>query len=383
MEQSADNRLKYFIFNKESDYKRGYIHNLDILQNGIRIKKNSREKGIFISRLLDSRQTQMSWHRLRIRGNGKQGAAFRLSIYAGNQRCFVFRNKKMDLEDFIRCESVPLEEKLQYLSPWLQKQAAGQDEMLLHEVKGRYLWFVIELYRQQDTGGIFDIQIFFPGQSWMKYLPEIYQKADEDSFLERYLGIFQTIYEDLNDAIRQMPQNFDVETAQGDYLVWLAKWLGIEDSYIWSEKQLRQLLYNGVSLYKRRGTRGGLKDFVALYTGEVPFIVENHQLQYFRKDKRRFEKLQRLYGSSAYSFTVLVREQAVASRWKQKALIKIIEDIKPVQMEWRLVIIKPYIFADRYSYIGINSVLGKYANMALDGKSAVLFSVLEERRKQK
>lgn len=383
MEQSVDNRLKYFIFNKESDYKRGYIHNLDILQNGIRIKKNSREKGIFISRLLDSRQTEMSWHRLRIRGNEKQGAAFRLSIYAGNQRCFVFRDEKTDLEDFIRCEAVPLEEKLQYLSPWLQKQAAGQDEMLLHEVKGRYLWFVIEIYRQQDMEGIFDIQIFFPGQSWMKYLPEIYQKADEDSFLERYLGIFQTIYEDLNDAIRQMPQNFDVETAQGDYLVWLAKWLGIEDSYIWSEKQLRQLLYNGVSLYKRRGTRGGLKDFVALYTGEVPFIVENHQLQYFRKDKRRFEKLQRLYGSSAYSFTVLVREQAVASQWKQKALIKIIEDIKPVQMEWRLVIIKPYIFADRYSYIGINSVLGKYANMALDGKSAVLFSVLEERRKQK
>lgn len=383
MEQSVDNRLKYFIFNKESDYKRGYIHNLDILQNGIRIKKNSREKGIFISRLLDSRQTEMSWHRLRIRGNEKQGAAFRLSIYAGNQRCFVFRDEKTDLEDFIRCEAVPLEEKLQYLSPWLQKQAAGQDEMLLHEVKGRYLWFVIEIYRQQDMEGIFDIQIFFPGQSWMKYLPEIYQKADEDSFLERYLGIFQTIYEDLNDAIRQMPQNFDVETAQGDYLVWLAKWLGIEDSYIWSEKQLRQLLYNGVSLYKRRGTRGGIKDFVALYTGEVPFIVENHQLQYFRKDKGRFEKLQRLYGSSAYSFTVLVREQAVASQWKQKALIKIIEDIKPVQMEWRLVIIKPYIFADRYSYIGINSVLGKYANMALDGKSAVLFSVLEERRKQK
>lgn len=375
-------RLKYFIFNKESDYRRGYLQNIDVLQNGIRVKENSWEMGIFISRILDSRQREMSWHRLRIRGNEGGRAAFRLSIYAGNQRSFIFRDGEMDLEDFIRRDDVPFEEKSGCLSPWLQKQVTGQDEILLHEVKGRYLWFVIEMYRQQDMEGLYDIQIFFPGQSWMKYLPEIYQKEDKDSFLERYLGIFQTIYEDFNDEIREVSKNFDMETAQGDYLEWLARWLGIEDSYIWSEKQLRQLLYNGVSLYKRRGTRQGLSDFVTLYTGEPPFIVENHQLQYFRKDKRRFEKLQRLYGSSPYSFTVLVREQAAASPWKQKALIKIIEDVKPVQMEWRLVIIKPYLFVDRYSYIGINSVLGKYTGMTLDGHSAVLFAVLEERRNQ-
>lgn len=378
-----ENRLKYFIFNKESDYMRGYLHNITVLQNGIRVKDDSGKKGVFVSRILDSHQGEMIWHRLKVRGDERQLLAFRLSIYAGNVRSFIFQGREMDLEEFIRCDDVRLEEKLQQLSPWLQKQTSGQDEMLLHEVRGRYLWFVIEMYAQQERQGIYDIQIYFPGQSWMKYLPEIYQKADEESFLERYLGIFQTIYEDVNDEIREVSKYFDIDTAQGDYLTWLAEWLGIENSYIWSEKQLRHLLHNGVSLYQRRGTRQGLADFISLYTGEEPYIVEYHQLQYFRNDKRRFEQLQRLYGSNAYSFTVLVREQVVDSQWKQKALVKIIEEIKPAQMEWRIVIIKPYIFIDRYSYVGINSVLGKYTSMVLDGRSAVLFTVLEERRRKK
>lgn len=372
-----DNRLKYFIFNKESDYRRGYLWNMDVLENGIRVQQDAQEKGIFVSRILDSLQTEMCWHRLRFRGNEKQLAALRLSIYAGNERYFIFRGREMDLEDFISCNDVSWEEKKQCLSPWLQKQAAGQDEMLLHEVRGRYLWFVVEMYWQQGVEGIHDIQIFFPRQSWIEYLPEIYQKEDKEAFLDRYLGIFQTIYEDLNEEIRQVSNKFDLETAQGEDLICLARWLGIENSYIWPEDKLRLLLGHGVSLYQRRGTRQGLMDFITLYTGEAPFLVENHRLQYFRKDRRRFETLIRLYGSDAYSFTVLVREEAVGSSRRQKALAQMIEEIKPVQMECRLVVIKAFLLLDRYSYIGINSVLGKYRKLALDGHAVVPFAVLE------
>lgn len=377
-----DGRLKYFIFNKESDYKRGYLQNMEVEENGIQAERNSQKKGVFLSRLLDSQEVEMNWHRLRIRGNEKQQTAFRLSVYAGNQRNFIYQGRETDLEEFIRCENVALEEKLQCLLPWLQKQVTGQDEILLHEVKGRYLWFLIEMYWQHDMEKLYDIQVYFPKQSWMRYLPEVYQKEDKDSFLERYLGIFQTIYEDFNDEIRQVSKKFDMDLAQGEYLKWLAEWLDIGESHIWSEEQLRRLLRNGVSLYKRRGTRQGIIDFVTLYTGEPPFIVENHQLQYLKKDRKRLEKLQRLYGSNPYSFTVLVREEVMGSLWQQKTLMKIIEDAKPAQMEWNLVIIKPYIFADQYSYIGINSVLGKYSVMALDGHSAIPFAVLQKQDKE-
>lgn len=371
-------RPKYFIFNKESDYRRGYLQNMTVERNGISAEKSSKKKGVFLSRILDSQEIEMNWHRLCIRGNEKQQTAFRLSVYAGNQKSFVFQGEETDLEEFICRKDVPLEEKLQCLLPWLQKQAVGQDDILLHEVKGRYLWFLVEMYWQHDMEKLYDIQVYFPKQSWIEYLPEVYQKEDKDSFLERYLGIFQTIYEDFNEEIWQVPQKLDMELVQGEYLIWLAEWLDIGESYIWSEEQLRRLLKHGVSLYKRRGTRQGIIDFVTLYTGEPPFIVENHQFKYLKKGRAYLEKMQRLYGSDPYSFTILVREEVLDSLWQQKTLIKIVEDIKPVQMDWQLVIIKPYIFVDQYSYIGINSVLGKYSVMVLDGHSAIPFVVLQE-----
>lgn len=371
-------KLNYFIFNKESDYRRGYLQNMMAEGGGIQAERGSKERGVFLSRILDSREAEMNWHRLCIRGNEKGHAAFRLSIYAGNQKNFVFQGQETDLEQFICRGDITLKEKLQYMSPWLQKQETGKDDILLHEVKGRYLWFLVEMYWQQGAGKLYDIQVYFPKRSWIEYLPEVYQKEDKDSFLERYLGIFQTIYEDFNEEIRQVPQMLDMELAQGEYLTWLAEWLDIGESYIWTETQLRRLLKNGVPLYKRRGTRQGIIDFVTLYTGEPPFLVENHQLMRFKKDRAYLEKLQKLYGCNPYSFTVLVREEVLHSLWQQKALMKIIDDIKPVQMDWQLVIIKPYIFLEQFSYIGINSVLGKYSAMVLNGHSAIPFVALQE-----
>lgn len=370
--------MHYFIFNKESDYTRGYLYHMTVEGGGIRAERDSEERSVFLSRVLDSKEAEMNWHRLCIRENEKGQAAFRLSVYAGNEKSFVFQGEETDWEQFICREDVALEEKLYCMSPWLQKQETGKKELLLHEVKGRYLWFLIEMYWQREAEKLYDIQVYFPKQSWIGYLPEVYEKEDKDSFLERYLGIFQTIYEDFNEEIRQVPQKLDIESAQGEYLIWLAEWLGIGESYIWSEKQLRRLLKNGVSLYKRRGTRQGMIDFITLYTGEPPFIVENHELLCFKENRAYVEKLQRLYGSNPYSFTVLVREEALHSLWQQKTLMKIIEDVKPVQMDLKLVMIKPYIFVDQFSYIGINSVLGKYSAMALDGHSVIPFAVLQK-----
>lgn len=369
-------RLKYFIFNKESDYKRGYLQSMEVEGNGICAKENAGQESAFLSRVLDSRETEMSWHRFRLKGQKGKKAVFRISVYAGNERSFLYQGAEIDVDDFIRRENIGLEEKKQCLKPWLKKQASGADDLLLHEVRGRYLWFLIETYWQDGMEKLYDIQVYFPRQSWIEYLPEIYQQEDKNHFLERFLGIFQTIYEDIEERIRTVSLNFDMECASADYLAWLAQWLGIRDSYIWSEEQLRILLKNGVSMYKRRGTRKGIIDFVTLYTGERPFIVEGHQAYSCENDRKRLEQWKKLYGGSVYFFTVLIREEAAGSVWRQKTLMKIIEEIKPAHTQWALVVMKPYLFLGKYSYVGINSVLGKYTAPVLDGHSAIPFAVL-------
>lgn len=370
--------LHYFIFNKSTDYRRGYLKNMEVDGGTIRPERGIHDEAVFISRLLDSLEAETIWHRLKIRRELGLPGTFRLSVYAGNQNKLFFEGGELGLEELIQRNDIPLEEKRIAMAPWLQKEVTGKEDVLLHEVRGRYLWIMIEMYPQQTGSELADIQIYFPRRSWIEYLPEIYQREDRDGFLERYLGIFQTIYEDLNDEIRAVSKRFDVDLTEKQYLAWLAQWLGIGNGHIWSEKQLRRLLKEGVGLYKRRGTRQGITDFVALYTGEAPFLVEGHQLSSFRGDKERIKQLHRLYTDNPLSLTVLVREEVIHSRQQQKALTELLEEVKPVQLELNLILLKPYIFVGRYSYLGINSVLGSYRNMRLDGHSAVPFAVLED-----
>ena len=66
------------------------------------------------------------------------------------------------------------------------------------------------------------------------------------------------------------------------------------------------------------------------------------------------------------------RQREDEAAWQYK------KEVKPAHLELNLVLLKPYIFVGMYSYLGINSVLGSYRNMRLDGHSSVPFAVLEE-----
>ena len=345
---------------------------------GIKTIERTTKKGVFISRILDSKEIQMQWHRLRFCGNEGQ-LAVKLSIYAGNEEEFVYEGQKLSLESFLKREDISLEEKKERISPWLQKEVSGKNDVLLYGVTGRYLWIILEMYWQPDQEEIYNLQIFFPKRSWVEYLPEIYQQEDESLFLQRFLGIFQSIYEDLDEEIWELPKNLDMELADASYLNWLAAWLDIKNGYIWPEEKKRLLLKNGISLYKKRGTREGLLDFVELYLGKRPFLVEQHQIRPFKKEEQKYKDLTALYGNDPYSFSLLVEEAYISSIRQQKALLKIIDEVKPAHMECNLVILRPYLFVGQPTYLGINSVLGKYSSLTLNGHSALPFTVLEEK----
>jgi len=104
--------------------------------------------------------------------------------------------------------------------------------------------------------------------------------------------------------------------------------------------------------------------------------VEYQELIYFKNDSEKYVLLEKLYNISPYVFTVLVKEEHVPSEKEYKMLLKIIEDIKPAYMEFELVVLKPYIFLNSYSYLGVNSVLGQYQDLTLNGFSLLPFSVI-------
>lgn len=363
-------RLTYFIFNKRSDYERGHLENLKYNERGITIDNIHPDgRGQFLSRVLDSYQTDMSWHRLCFDVNGDKTGIYKLTVYAANTLKFERGGDLYQIDELVRSAEYSCAEKIDLLEPYIQKQTVGLRDILLHDVVGRYLWIVIEMYAQgNEEISISNITIYLPSRSWLEYLPAIYQKADlEKGFLGRYLGIYQTLYEDLNIKIHGVFDFFDADCSDLEFLQWLSGWLDISDSYLWSEDKLRRLLARSVELYLIRGTKKSIEDIVELYTGSKPYIVETFQLDKFKGSQEYETTLLPMYGDNPLLFTVLVKDECVKTAQEIDILIKIIEEMKPVQMELSLVILKPYIFLNQYSFLGINSVLGQYRDMSLDG----------------
>ncbi len=201
--------------------------------------------------------------------------------------------------------------------------------------------------------------------SWLSYLPEIYDEG-EDSFLGRYLSIFQELYGKMTRNIAGMPQKLYPQHADRDMMEWLAKALGMENVEIWEEAQLEYLLSNWYRLSKIRGTKAYMEELVKLFVGTVPYIVEYYQTIPYRTDVRASRLLSALYGDDPYIVTILLEENAIQGQQKAVILRRLVESAAPVGIECRLVFLAPCIYLDSYSYLGMNSVLAGYGSFRLD-----------------
>lgn len=374
------NPRKYFVFNKKEDFERGFCENIEIAPSGIRIKDLTSGSGHYITRLLDSRERMMNWHRFRMTKEAVEESALELFFYSSDDEFMKYKDQDVAIEDFLKDTSISIGEKMQATERFLRKQCYAVEDMLLQEITGRFLWLLIRFRGRGAVSPQIDfMQIIFPKETWMEYLPEIYQESKGSSpFLERYLGIFQTIYEDMTEQITKVPNYMEVPVAERKFLLWIADWLAIDDEYLWTTKQLRYLLQNAVSLYQRRGTVGYLKEIVKLYTGKEAYVVEYHQLEEYRNNDAKSMVLYRLYGENPYLITVILDTESITSNEQYRILCHMIENSVPANVMCNVVVLKPYIFLEQYSYLGINSILGKYQPLRLDGLATLPFITLED-----
>jgi len=107
--------------------------------------------------------------------------------------------------------------------------------------------------------------------SYLKYLPALYST---DDFMGRFLLIFESILSPIERTVDNLHYYFDAQMTPPEVLPWLASWLGLVLDERWPEARRRELIRAAVELYQWRGTRRGLIEFLRLYTGFTPEIVE-------------------------------------------------------------------------------------------------------------
>ena len=111
----------------------------------------------------------------------------------------------------------------------------------------------------------------YDGSNYMQYLPGVYSG---NRFLARFLLIFEALLAPIDRTVENIAYNFDPDVAPADLLPWLGSWLGLAFDEGWPEERRRELIRSAAMLYHWRGTRRGMSEFVRIYTGVAPEIVE-------------------------------------------------------------------------------------------------------------
>lgn len=141
--------------------------------------------------------------------------------------------------------------------------------------------------------------------SMLDYLPAIFQEGREGkkpNFLGRFLLAFEKLllglgdvdHPGLEEVIARLYRYFEpgvgfsedkqLERAPADFLPWLAGWLALTLREDWDEERQRSLIARASELYRLRGTRAGVVEFLKIYTAlgveidefNVPFQIGYH-----------------------------------------------------------------------------------------------------------
>ena len=144
-----------------------------------------------------------------------------------------------------------------------------------------------------------------PKSEYLSFLPAIY---DEDELMGRFLLIFESMWRPTNVQIDELPLYIDPQLTPPDFLPWLASWLNLVLDERWPEKRRRTLLRRAAKLFRQRGTRQGLQNYLALFIGQPQSVrIVEHRAQNLKLGHTRFGQGVALgKDNKPHTFTVFV-----------------------------------------------------------------------------
>jgi phage tail-like protein len=126
----------------------------------------------------------------------------------------------------------------------------------------QFLW-VGALFFGDGRGSpiVSQLRVEFDHDGYANDLPAIYRtETPAGEFLPRFLSLFETIFEELENKIGGLSRLFDPEATPKDFLPWLASWLALDLDENWSERRQREMIAWAFEHYGRRGTAHGIRE---------------------------------------------------------------------------------------------------------------------------
>ncbi|MDY6910792.1 MAG: phage tail protein [Chloroflexota bacterium] len=140
--------------------------------------------------------------------------------------------------------------------------------------------------------------------SYLKHLPALYR---DDDFMGRFLMIFESILNPIDNTVDNLGLYFDPMLTPEALLPWLASWADMVLDPTWPEKRRRELVKSATELYRWRGTKRGLTEYLRIYTGIAPEISEHIEGMRLGPDARLGINTQLGSSGGGYHFTVTLK----------------------------------------------------------------------------
>lgn len=108
-------------------------------------------------------------------------------------------------------------------------------------------------------------------------LPAILQEEgfndpSRPAFLPRFLPSFDDAIAPVYSVLDNLEAYVRPAYAPADFLAWLAGWVDIAVDEAWTEEQRRRIVADAVSLHRRAGTAGGIRDAMQLAAGPAATV---------------------------------------------------------------------------------------------------------------
>lgn len=141
--------------------------------------------------------------------------------------------------------------------------------------------------------------------SYLKYLPELYA---QDEMMGRFLMLFESFWSPIQMQSQTMDVYLDPKMTVPRLLPWIASWVGLDLDEQMPEQRQRRLIKKASSLFRRRGTKGALQEYLEISTGGDVEIVEHRARNFvLGTDGRLGPGVALGQDNHPHSFTVNVR----------------------------------------------------------------------------
>lgn len=179
---------------------------------------------------------------------------------------------------------------------------------------------------------------------YLRYLPELYE---QDDFMARLLMLFESFWAPIETQIGSVQHYLNPEMTPPQFLPWLATWLDLALDSRLPEERRRRLLRAAVPLYRKRGTKQGLSEYLEIYTGGEARITEHRAWNLRLGPEARLGPGVALgLANVPHTFTIVLRlppltdgdeeDRARAEEERRRLVQAIIESEKPAHSGYTL-----------------------------------------------